>query len=167
MKTEAGTARREPPDPSLPSRLREFHVRLPLAGGRPNALLPDDRILYLAAVLRDTPRAAPPLVLEAWREFLDLLRPHGVHALLAYRLGTWLEWCRPPAEVMDFLRRQHLLAAARSFGPGFGTGAGAFGRASERPVRARGPGRAEWFRNFLLSRPVFTVPSGNAIRAPG
>jgi len=39
------------PDPSLPSRLREFHVRLPLAGGRPNAVLslPADRIPYLAA----------------------------------------------------------------------------------------------------------------------
>ncbi|HIH03435.1 MAG TPA: nucleotidyltransferase family protein, partial [Methanoregulaceae archaeon] len=104
MKTEAGTARREPPDPSLPSRLREFHVRLPLAGDPPNALLalPDDRILSLAAVLRDTPQAAPALSLEAWREFLDLLRPHGVYALLAYRLSAWPEGCRPPAEVMDF-----------------------------------------------------------------
>ncbi|HIH04547.1 MAG TPA: nucleotidyltransferase family protein [Methanoregulaceae archaeon] len=85
---------------------------LPLAGGRPNALLPADRLLSLAAVLRDTPRAAPALSLEAWREFLDLLRPHGVYALLAYRLGAWPEDCRPPAEVMDFLKRQHLVAAA-------------------------------------------------------
>jgi len=46
-----------PPDPSLPARLRAFHEGLPLAGDPPNALLslPDDRILYLAAVLRDTP----------------------------------------------------------------------------------------------------------------
>ncbi|MEN6341198.1 MAG: hypothetical protein ABFC89_01425 [Methanospirillum sp.] len=37
-----------PPDPSLPARLRELHARLPLAGGRPNALLalPDDRVHY-------------------------------------------------------------------------------------------------------------------------
>ena len=34
-----------PPDPSLPSRLRAFHQRLPLAGTPPNALLslPGDR----------------------------------------------------------------------------------------------------------------------------
>ncbi|MEN6519406.1 MAG: hypothetical protein ABFC38_14740 [Methanospirillum sp.] len=159
----------EPPAPSLPGRLRAFHARLPLAGGRPNALLalPDDRILCLAAVLRDTPQAAPALSPEEWREFLSPLRPHGVYPLLARRLSAWPAGCRPPAEVMDFLRRQHLLAAARSFGPGFGTGAGAFSRASERPMRARGPGRAQWFLNVLLSRPILSVPSGNAIRAPG
>ena len=41
------------------------------------------------ARLRDTPRSAPVLALEEWREFLGLLRPHGIHALLAYRLGAW------------------------------------------------------------------------------
>ena len=53
----------EPPDPSLPGRLREFHARLPLAGDPPNALLalPDDRLLYLAALLRVTPQPAPAL----------------------------------------------------------------------------------------------------------
>lgn len=49
-----------PPDPSRPARLRSFHERLPLAGDPPNALLPapDDHILYLAAVPRDTPAPA-------------------------------------------------------------------------------------------------------------
>ncbi|MEN6517309.1 MAG: hypothetical protein ABFC38_03850 [Methanospirillum sp.] len=46
-------------------------------------------MLYLAAILRDTPRAAPALAPEEWREFLALLRPHGVHAPLANRLGAW------------------------------------------------------------------------------
>ncbi len=109
-----------PPDSSLPTWLREFHAKLPLAGGRPNALLslPDDRILYLVALVRDTPHAAPALALEEWREFLDLLRPHGVYALLAYRISAWPESCRPPAEVTDFLKRQHLIAAARSLRAG-------------------------------------------------
>jgi hypothetical protein len=55
-----------PPDPSLPARLHEFHKKLPLAGDPPNALpsLRDDHILYLAAVLRDTPQPAPALTLE-------------------------------------------------------------------------------------------------------
>ena len=76
----------EPPDPSLPGRLREFHGRLPLAGDPPNALLalPDDRLLYLAALLRDTPTPPPALTL------------HGVFPLLAYRLRAWPEDCRPP-----------------------------------------------------------------------
>ena len=58
----------EPPDPSLPARLRGFHERLPHAGDPRNALLslPDDRILYLAAVLRDAPVPAPALSGEAW-----------------------------------------------------------------------------------------------------
>jgi hypothetical protein len=68
----------EPPDPSLPARLRAFHLRLPLAGDPPNALLalPDDRLLYLAAVLRDTPQPAPALSLDEWRGFQDLLDHH-------------------------------------------------------------------------------------------
>ncbi|HIH04545.1 MAG TPA: nucleotidyltransferase family protein [Methanoregulaceae archaeon] len=105
-----------PPDPSLPGRLREFHVRLPLAGGRPNALLAllAGRVLSLVALLRDTPQPPPALSLEAWREFLDLLRPHGVYPLHAYRLRSWAEDGRPPLDVMDFLKRQHLLAAARA-----------------------------------------------------
>ncbi|MEN6342146.1 MAG: hypothetical protein ABFC89_06250 [Methanospirillum sp.] len=94
----------DPPDPSLPAQLRAFPATLPLVGDPPNALLslPDDRILHLATVLRDTPQAAPALAPEEWREFL------------AYRLGTRPEGCRPPAVVMDFLRRQHLPAVARS-----------------------------------------------------
>ena len=63
-----------PPTPRC-ERLREFHTT------------------KLAAVLRDTPQAAPQaapaLSAEEWRAFLALLRPHGVHALLAYRLSAW------------------------------------------------------------------------------
>ena len=111
---------RKPPDSSLPARLREFHERLPLAGSPPNALLslPDDRILYLAAVLRDTPVPAPALSLDEWRAFRDLLKPHGVFPLLAYRLRSWPEDCRPPKEVMDFLNRVFLYAAARTMKAG-------------------------------------------------
>ncbi len=109
-----------PPDPSLPARLREFHERLPLAGDPPNALLslPDDRLLYLAAVLRDTPVPAPALSLDDWREFRDLLVPHGVFPLLAYRLRAWPEDCRPPEEVMAWLNRVYLYAAARTMRAG-------------------------------------------------
>jgi hypothetical protein len=109
-----------PPDATLPARLREFHHRLPLAGDPPNALLalPDDRILYLAAILRDTPVPAPALSLDEWREFRDLLVPHGVFPLLAYRLRTWPEDCRPPVAVTDYLNRVFLYAAARSMRAG-------------------------------------------------
>ena len=90
--------RSTPPDPSLPARLREFHKRLPLPGDPPNAplSLPDDRILYLAAILRDTPVPAPALSAEEWREFMDYLKPHGVYPLMAYRLRKWAAERRPP-----------------------------------------------------------------------
>ena len=98
-----------PPDPSLPARLREFHERLPLAGDPPNAVLslPDDRLCYLAAVLRDTPQPPPAMSPEEWQTFLDLLRPHGVCPLMAYRQRSW------PAEVTAWLDRVFLDAAAR------------------------------------------------------
>ena len=57
---------------------------------------------------------APALSPEEWREFLDLLKPHGVYPLMAYRLRAWPEDCRPPAEVMDYLNRVFLFAAARA-----------------------------------------------------
>ena len=109
-----------PPDPSLPAKLREFDQRLPLAGDPPNALLalPDDRILYLAAILRDTPVPAPALSAEEWQEFLNRLRPHGVYPLMAYRLRAWPEECRPPAEIVEWLNRVFLYAAARSMRAG-------------------------------------------------
>ena len=92
----------EPPDPSVPARLRDFHARLPLKGDPPNGLLalPDGRILYLAAILRDTPQPAQGLSVEEWQAFRDTLRPHGVFPLMAFRLRRWPEDCRPPAEVM-------------------------------------------------------------------
>ena len=104
----------EPPDATLPARLRAFHERLPLAGDSPNALLslPDDRLPYLVSILRDTPVPAPALTLEEWRAFRDLLVPHGVFPLLAYRLRAWPEDCWPPAEVMAWLNRVFLYAAA-------------------------------------------------------
>ena len=97
--TESGRVqamRPEPPEPSLPARLSEFHLRLPLAGDPPNALLglPDDRLLSLAAVLRDTPKPAPDLSLDKWRAFRDAMTPHGVFPLLAYRLRSWPEDCQ-------------------------------------------------------------------------
>jgi len=79
----------EPVDPSLPSRLREFHERLPLAGDPPNAVLalPDARLLYLVALLRDTPQQPPAM------------SPAD---------------CRPPGDVTAWLDRVFLYAAARS-----------------------------------------------------
>ena len=55
---------------------------------------------------------------EEWQGFLDLLRPHGVYPLMAYRLRAWPADCRPPAEVMDYLNRLFLYAAARSMRAG-------------------------------------------------
>ncbi len=110
----------EPVDPALPARLREFHAGLPLAGDPPNAVLalPDDRLLYLASLLRDTPVPAPALSPEEWQAFLDLLKPHGVYPLLAYRLRAWPAECRPPLEVVAYLDRLFLYAAARSMRAG-------------------------------------------------
>ena len=116
MTDDMTVARREPPDPSLPARLRAFHERLPLAGDPRNAVLalPDDRLLYLVAVLRDTPPPAPAMSPEAWQGFLDLLKPHGVSPLMAYRLRAWPEDCRPPKDVTAWLDRAVLAAAARA-----------------------------------------------------
>ena len=120
MTDDMTVLQRTPPDPSLPARLREFHARLPLAGDPPNVLLslPDDRLFYLVALLRDTPMPAPALSLAEWQGFLDLLRPHGVFPLLAYRLRAWPEDCRPPKDVTDYLNRLFLYAAARSMRAG-------------------------------------------------
>ncbi len=120
MTDETTVARKELPDATLPARLREFHEHLALAGSRPNALLslPDDRVLYLAAVLRDTPVPTPAMSPEEWREFLDLLRPHGVFSLLAYRLRAWPVDCRPPKDVTDYLNWLFLHAAARAMRAG-------------------------------------------------
>ncbi len=91
----------DPADPLFPARIHEFHLRLPSAPVAPNALLalPEDRLVYLAALLRDAPTPPPALSAEEWRHFLDLLRPHSVYPLLAYRLRTWPEDCRPPKDV--------------------------------------------------------------------
>ena len=92
-----------PPDPSLPSRLRGFHARLPLAGDPPNAVLslPDDRVLSPPrhAAARAGPRARGVAGVPRF------LLPHGVFPLLAYRLRAWPADCRPPLEVTAWLNR--------------------------------------------------------------
>ena len=75
-------------------------------------------MVYLAAILRGTPTPAPALEPEAWQGFLDVLQPHGVYPLMAYRLRAWPEDCRPPLEVMAYLNRVFLYAAARSMRAG-------------------------------------------------
>ncbi len=55
---------------------------------------------------------------EEWQGFLDLLRPHGVYPLMAYRLRAWPADCRPPLEVTAHLDRLFLYAAARSMRAG-------------------------------------------------
>ena len=109
-----------PADPSLPARPRAFHERLPLAGDPLNGLLslPDDQLLYLAAILRDTPQPPPAMSPEEWQAFLDLLRPHGVYPLMAYRLRALPEDCRPAAEVTAWLDRLFLYAAVRAMRAG-------------------------------------------------
>ena len=101
-------ARRAVPDPTLPARLRV--PRKAPVRGRPAArrtLAPGrSGLLNLSALLRDTPVAPPAMSPEEWREFLDQFTPHGVYALLANRLGAWPEDYRPPAEVMNVLKRQ-------------------------------------------------------------
>ena len=72
--------------------------------------------LFFEAVPHDTPAQA--LSAEEWQGFLNVLRPHGVYPLMAYRLRAWPEECRPPAEVMDYLNRLYLYAAARSMRAG-------------------------------------------------
>jgi hypothetical protein len=55
--------RSTPPTPrSRPASARSTRAA-PLAGGRPNAVLalPDDRLLYLVALLHDTPQQPPAL----------------------------------------------------------------------------------------------------------
>ncbi len=61
---------------------------------------------------------APALSLDEWRAFRDLLVPHGVFPLLAYRLRAWPDDCRPPAEVRAWLNRVFLYAAARAMRAG-------------------------------------------------
>ncbi len=61
---------------------------------------------------------APALSPEAWQGFLDVLRLHGVYPLMAYRLRVWPADCRPLLEVVDYLNRIFLYAAARSMRAG-------------------------------------------------
>ena len=56
--------------------------------------------------------------MEEWQGVLELLRPHGVYPLMAYRLRAWPEDCRPPKDVTTWLDRLFLFAAARSMRAG-------------------------------------------------
>ena len=115
----------QPIDPSLPDALREFHRQVPLEGEPLNALLalPDDQILYLVALLRNSPQPAPSLSPEGWQQFLDLLQPHRVLPLLAFHLRSWPEECRPPQEVMSQLNRLLIFTVARTVHAGRQIGA--------------------------------------------
>jgi len=106
--------------PSLPKRLREFHERLPLAGDPPNALLSisDDLLIYLIAAIRNTPCSPPDLSVEEWHNFFAQLRPHMIFPLITFHLRTWTEDCQPPREIMDYLNRVRLYAAARNLRAG-------------------------------------------------
>ncbi|MEN6342143.1 MAG: hypothetical protein ABFC89_06235 [Methanospirillum sp.] len=60
-------------------------------------------------------RTTSPWTTRSWQFHQELPLAGGrADAVLAYRLSAWPEDGRPPAEVMDFLKRQHLLAAARA-----------------------------------------------------
>ncbi len=143
-----------PPAPSLPARLRAFHERLPLAGDPPNAVLslPDDQVLYLVAILRDTPQPPPAMSPDEWQGFLDTLRPHGVYPLMAHRLRSWPAECRPPAEVMEWLNRGFLYAAARAMRAGrqIQEAVDALEAAGIEPVLLKGP---------ALARSVYPDPA--------
>jgi hypothetical protein len=106
--------------PSLPDVLKNFHCGLPLAGDPPNALLslPDDLLTYLIAAIRNTPQSPPDLSCDDWRNVLALLRPHMIYPLLTSHVRTWPEECRPPQEIMNYLNRVFLMAAARNMRAG-------------------------------------------------
>jgi hypothetical protein len=120
MGTPTGNTGKQLSPVSLPEEIRGFHKELPLAGDPPNALLSlsDDLILYLIAVLRNTPRSPPVLSPDDWQNFLALLRPHMIFPLIAFHVRTWPEECRPPREIMEYLNRVLLLAAARNLRAG-------------------------------------------------
>ena len=78
----------------------------------------DDPGTYRPLAPRDTPVPAPPLSPEEWQGFLDQLLRHGVYPTLVYRLRSRPETCRPPRDVMDWLNRFTLGAAARTMRAG-------------------------------------------------
>jgi hypothetical protein len=101
---------------SLSDVLRKFHGHLPLAGDPPNALLslPDAHLSYLIAAIRNTPRSPPNLSPDGWHRFILLLQPHSIVPLIAFHIQTWPEECQPPQEIMEYLNRIFLGAAARN-----------------------------------------------------
>jgi hypothetical protein len=77
-------------------------------------LLPDDQLLYIIALLRNTPVQPPALSTDGWQRFFTCLGLHGVFALIAYHLRPWPGDCRPPKEITDILDRHFLAASAKS-----------------------------------------------------
>ena len=115
MKTTGVAENYHAPD-SLPSALRKFHTKLPLAGDPPNGLLSlsDDLLNYLIAAIRNTPCPPPDHSPDEWHHFISLLRPHWILPLITFHVRTWPEECQPPQEIMEYLNRIFLMAAARN-----------------------------------------------------
>jgi hypothetical protein len=116
MRTPTCTSDNEPSLVCLHDALINFHKKLPLAGNPLNALLSlsDDLLTYLIAAIRNTPCPPPDLSHDDWYNFLALLHPHMIFPLITFHLRSWPEECRPPQEIMEYLNRVLLLAAARN-----------------------------------------------------
>ena len=100
----------------LPETLRRIHKNLPLAGDPANDLLssPDDLLIYLVSLVRNTPFNPPHRSPDEWQAFLSLLRPHWIYPLIASHLRSWPEECQPPQEIREYLERIALTATART-----------------------------------------------------
>ena len=107
--------------------------------------------------------SASSLTPEEWQAFLDLLRPHGVYPLMAYRLRSWPADCRPPKDVTDFLDRAFPYAAARSMRAGrqIQTVVDALEAAGIESVLLKGPALRQSVDIDILARP------GDALAAEG
>lgn len=113
----AGAGRETPFHPdSLSGEFRALHRQLPLAGDPANDLLslPDDLLIYLVSLVRNTPAPPPRRSRDEWQAFLSLLRPHWIYPLIAFHLRSWPEECRPPQEIREYLERISLSATART-----------------------------------------------------
>lgn len=94
--------------------LEALHARFPLAGSPPNGLLSADPALleYLLSVLREDPAPPPARSAEEWQACLSLLDGHSARPILASLLLKQPAPFRPPAGVVDRLRRELFHSAA-------------------------------------------------------
>ncbi|MEN6519385.1 MAG: nucleotidyltransferase family protein [Methanospirillum sp.] len=94
--------------------LEALHTRFPLAGSPPNGLLSADPALleYLFSVLREDPAPPPARSAEEWQACLSLLDGHSARPILAFLLLKQPAPFRPPAGVVDRLRRELFRSAA-------------------------------------------------------